>query len=122
MRRAGEPRPSSRCDCHAIVSGAHAEAILVRGVLAWLGMRIDDPHNGCWLPRDWEDRQHMPNHLRNAVPHCRIHHGRYYDWLNQVINADMITSIDELIQALRMVRVMLESGNVPPNIMPRTGR
>ncbi|OZG71831.1 hypothetical protein BTA51_19615 [Hahella sp. CCB-MM4] len=122
MRRAGEPRPSKHCDCHAIVSGAHSEAVLVRGVLAWLGMRIDDPHNGCWLPKDWKDRLLMPNHLRNAVPHRRIHHSKYYEWLNQVINADMITTADELIHALRMVRTMLQSGNVPPNVMPQTGR
>ena len=122
MRRAGDPRPSDRCDCHAIVSGAHSEAILVRGVLAWLGMRIDDPHNGCWLPKDWNDRRCMPDFLRNAVPHRRIHHGKYYEWLNRVINADMITTAEELIHALRMVRVMLQSGNVPPNVMPQTGR
>ncbi|WP_086932031.1 AHH domain-containing protein [Agarilytica rhodophyticola] len=79
MTKACDPRPSSRCDCHAMISGGMKKAIQVRAVLAWLKVRIDDPINGCWLPRDWEDRLYMPNHLRSAVPHCRIHHGRYYD-------------------------------------------
>lgn len=43
-----------------------------------MSMRIDDPHNGCWLPNDWEGRPHMPNYLRKAVPHWRIHTDNYY--------------------------------------------
>ncbi|WP_444998390.1 AHH domain-containing protein [Aliikangiella sp. IMCC44359] len=74
MGRAGNTRPSNRCDCHAIISGGRIEALEMRGILAWLKMRIDDPHNGCWLPRGWEDRKLMPNYLRNGVPHKRIHH------------------------------------------------
>ncbi len=122
MARGGDPRPSNRCDCHAIVSGGHARALAIRGVLAWMQMRIDDPHNGCWLPRDWEDRQHMPNHLRNAVPHRRIHKKEYYEFLTRLINPTLIRTPEQLVQTLRMVRVMLQSGNVPPGVMPTTGR
>ncbi|WP_158658137.1 hypothetical protein [Agarilytica rhodophyticola] len=32
MRRAGDPRPSSRCDAHAIISGHHADAAVIIGV------------------------------------------------------------------------------------------
>jgi len=122
MTQAGDARPSSHCDAHAIISGGHPDAILMRGVLSWLGMRIDDPHNGCWLPRDWQDRKYMPNYLRNAVPHCRIHHGAYYAWLNSRIDFTLINTPSQLVNALRLVRVMLQSGNVPPAVMPRTGR
>lgn len=122
LTRAGDYRPSKRCDAHAIVSGGHRDAIVVRGVLAWLKMRIDDPHNGCWLPRDWADRAYMPNYLRHAVPHQRIHHERYYQWLRNRINPQTIKTPEQLIFALRTVRVMLQSGNVPPSVMPQTGR
>lgn len=122
LSRAGEYRPAQGCDAHAIVSGGHRDSIVVRGVLAWLKMRIDDPHNGCWLPRDWADRLHMPNHLRHAVPHKRIHHANYYQWLRNRINPQLIRTPEQLIFALRTVRVMLQSGNVPPNVMPLTGR
>lgn len=122
MTRAGEPRPSPRCHCHAMISGGHPEAVLMRGIMAWVAMRIDDPHNGCWLPNDWEDRKFMPNHLRNAVPHRRIHTNPYYEWLSSRIRPQLIRTPEQLVNALRMVRVMLQSGNVPLNVMPKTGR
>lgn len=122
MRRGGDPRPSSRCDCHAIVSGGRKEAIAIRAILAWLKVRIDDPINGCWLPRDWSDRAHMPNHLRRAVPHRRIHHAAYYRWLLERVNPAMIRSSEQLIHALRFARTLLQNGAVPPAVMPSTGR
>ncbi|WP_444996422.1 AHH domain-containing protein [Aliikangiella sp. IMCC44359] len=121
MTLAGEPRPSLRCDCHAIVSGGHREAIQIRAILAWLKVRIDDPHNGCWLPRDWEDRKYMPNYLRNGVPHCRIHHTYYYQWLFARIRPGMINTTAQLLTKLKMIRNALQSGAVPPNVMPKTG-
>lgn len=122
MARGGDPRPSSRCDAHAMISGAHSDSVVLRAVMAWLKMRIDDPHNGCWLPRDWADRAFMPNYLRNAVPHRRIHTQSYYDWLSSRIAPQLMRTPEQLINALRLARVMLQSGNVPPNVMPKTGR
>ena len=122
MRISGDPRPSSRCDCHAIVSGAVERAIQIRAIMAWLKVRIDDPLNGCWLPRDWADREYMPNYLRFAVPHRRIHHAAYYRWLSSRINFSLIKNVDQLNNALRMARAMLQSGAVPEDVMPKTGR
>lgn len=122
MTQAGDPRPSNHCDAHAIISGGHADAIVLRGILAWVKMRIDDPQNGCWLPRDWDDRTYMPNYLRKAVPHRRIHTNAYYQWLNSRIRPQMVRTPEQLIEALRLARVMLQSGAVPPNVMPATGR
>ena len=121
LARAGDPKPSSRCEAHAIVAGKHNDAVTIRAVLAWLKLRIDDPHNGCWLPKDWPDRPHMPAHLKNAVPHCRIHHGTYYDWLRTRISIDRIHNREQLIHTLKMVRTLLQSGTVPPEVMPKTG-
>ncbi len=120
MKKSGDPRPSSRCDCHAIVSGNMAKVIQIRAILAWLKVRIDDPVNGCWLPRDWADRSSMPNHLRNAVPHRRIHHEKYYEWLDRLISYLTIKNTGQLIQALRMVRTLLQSGAVPPGLYLNT--
>lgn len=122
MTRAGDARPSSRCDAHAMISGNHGDSVILRALLAYFGIRIDDPFNGCWLPRDWDDRPYMPNHLRNAVPHCRIHHRKYYFWMSKYIHPSRITTQDQLIQALRMIRVSLQTGAVPPEVMPKTGR
>ena len=62
MAAAGDSRPVSAqyCHCHAIVSGSHNEAATIRAVLAWCMMRIDDPRNGCWLPRNSKAKLYMP--------------------------------------------------------------
>ena len=62
-----DPRPNKYCHAHAIVAGKHPEAVKLRAVLAWLNMRIDDSHNGCWLPRNTAAKIHMPTRLRKAV-------------------------------------------------------
>jgi hypothetical protein len=118
MARAGEARPSNRCDAHAIVSGGHRFSAVSRAVMAWCGMRIDDPYNGCWLPRCEEDKPHMPPHLRKAVTHNRIHREAYYDWLRMLINRTSIKSIDDLIRVLGMVKMRLQSSALPPRVIP----
>ena len=122
MSLAGDGRPSDKCDCHAIVSGGHQKAIAARAVMAWLKVRIDDAHNGAWLPRDWDDRRHMPRHLQNAVPHKRIHHDQYFNWLGNRINFVTIKSADQLIASMHFIRRSLQQGSVPPAVMPQTGR
>lgn len=114
-----DPRPSQHCDCHAMVSGKHALAAPMRAVMAWCMMRIDDPRNGCWLPRDWGVRSLAPQWLRNAVPHQGLHNPKYYEWLNAKINIDIIEDMDDLIGALRMVRTQLQSGALPPAAWPK---
>ncbi len=71
---------------------------------------------------DWDDRGHMPNYLRNGVPHKRIHHKQYYLWLTSRIRPTFIKTTVQLINALRFIRSSLQSGNVSPNVMPKTGR
>lgn len=121
MRRSGDSKPSNHCVCHHMISGGHTDAALMRLVMVSMAMRIDDPHNGCWLPNDWEDRAYMPNHLRKAVPHKRIHTKNYYRWLAGRINMVTIQVPDQLIHELRFARRCLQSGAVPPNVMPTTG-
>jgi len=123
MAAANDPRPVSgeHCHCHAMVSGAHAEAAEVRAMLAWCRMRIDAPRNGCWLPRNTKARAFMPEWLKSAVPHSRIHRKSYYAWLDRVINPIQIKSSDDLLKTLKMIRVRLQSGKVPQNILTEMG-
>ena len=117
MASAGDPRPTSsdycHCHCHAMISGAHKRAAAQRAVMAWCMMRIDDPRNGCWLPRNTDSRKRMPDWLRNAIPHSRIHRKSYYFWLDQVININTIKNSEDLVNALRMVRTRLQRGALP---------
>jgi hypothetical protein len=119
MEASGDRRPAlaEYCHCHAIVSGSHAEAAVVRAVLAWCKMRIDDPRNGCWLPSNTAARARMPSWLKNAIPHSRIHRKTYYNWLQDVINFSTIKELDDLIGTLKMLRMRLQSGTVRKDIL-----
>ena len=123
MASSDDPRPASpeHCHCHAMISGSHNEAATVRAVMAWCLMRIDDPRNGCWLPRNAKARPYMPVWLKNAVPHSRIHRNSYYRWLGDLINPMLIKNNDDLIRTLKMVRMRLQSGSIPKHILNEMG-
>lgn len=110
-------RPHPLCHAHAIVSGGHPEATAARAILEWLEMRIDDPHNGCWLPENTAAKQKMPQRLKNAVPHSRIHRRGYYFWINTVISIPRTTDIDSLITVLREIETKLQSSTMPSYVM-----
>jgi len=121
LAEACDPRPNAHCHAHAIVAGKHPEAVKLRAVLAWLKMRIDDPLNGCWLPRSTAAKPHMPSRLRGAVPHSRIHRFNYYFWLNTRINLARTSNFKALTAALRLVEKALQSGAFPDYVMKRKG-
>ncbi|MFC1750817.1 AHH domain-containing protein [Pseudomonadota bacterium] len=113
LEETGFDRPNEYCHAHAIVSGAHPEAAKARAVLAWCRMRIDDAHNGCWLPRTTAAKAFMPRHLRNAVPHSRIHRYNYYFWLNSRINLGMTPTFDKAAQTLGNGRDCATASGIP---------
>jgi len=121
MTATGDPRPHDLCHAHAIVSGAHKDAAELRAMLAWLKVRIDDPNNGCWLPRNTAAKTQMPPRLRDAVPHSRIHRYNYYFWLNRLINPVATTNQDDLVKALGMIELRLQNGSQPAFVMNRKG-
>lgn len=121
MAVSGKPKPHSLCHAHAIISGAHKYAAELRAVMAWLQMRIDDPHNGCWLPKNTAAKAQMPKYLTNAIPHSRIHRFNYYFWLNRVINPFNTDSQRKLIDALKMIATRLQSGKQPTYVMNKKG-
>ncbi|MES2674458.1 MAG: AHH domain-containing protein [Pseudomonadota bacterium] len=119
MTASTDARPSSYCDCHAIVSGKHESAAPMRAIMAWCLMRIDDPRNGCWLPRNWDARPHMPSWLKGAVPHQGLHNPEYYQWMATTINIRFIGGLDDLIVALKMIRTNLQGGSLRSDAWPK---
>ncbi len=117
MHCTGDMKPHKLCDAHAIVSGAHPLAAEARTVLAIYKLRIDDPFNGCWLPRNTTARLQMPPWLRFAVPHSRIHRKGYYDWICQVIDIDKIRDLADLIFQLKMIERKLQTSTFGPKVM-----
>lgn len=118
MEVSGDPRPHPLCDAHAIVSGVHKGAAELRAVLAWFQIRIDDPHNGCWLPRNTKALGQMPNRLRNAIPHSRIHRKKYYRWLRTLINMLVTRDREHLARTLKAVETRLQAGTIQSIMEP----
>lgn len=116
-----DPKPHPKCHAHAIVSGAHKDAARLRAVLAWLKVRIDDPDNGCWLPRNTAAIKEMPERLKNAVPHSRIHRYNYYFWLNSIISTRQTKTAAKLREVLNMVELRLQGGSQPHYVMNKKG-
>lgn len=119
MAANGDPRPSQHCDCHAIIAGKDPRAIPMRGIMAWVKMRIDFPANGAWLPHNTAAKPQMPRHLSNAVPHSRIHRKGYYQWLGTLIDQSRIKDDKSLALALREIRFKLETCTFPSFVMLR---
>lgn len=121
MRHSSDERLSG-CDCHAMVSGKHALAAPMRAIMAWCLMRIDDPRNGCWLPRSYDHLSQVPRWLKQAVPHQGLHNPVYYQWLEGFINTDSIDGLEDLTQVLRQIRIRLQAGALRPDAWPKRTR
>ena len=67
LRADGHPRPAARWEAHHIISGSSPLAMSARGVLAddEIQIRIDDPDNGCWMPKTKADAR--PTIYPNAI-------------------------------------------------------
>lgn len=93
---------------HAIVSGAHTnpEAMAARRILARWNIRIDDPDNGVFLPRD---SRYVPHkNMPDAVTHSRLHTREYY--INVASMLSQTKSETECRLALRVTAQQLQSG------------
>ena len=119
MTRMGDPRPHELCDAHAVVAGAHPKSAALRLILAKHRRRIDDPVNGCWLPKNTAAKTHMPERLRAAVPHSRIHRHHYYGWLSSILRSPRIKNPADLDRLLVGVSFRLQTGAIPPEVMLR---
>lgn len=117
MTTNGDPRPHKLCDCHAIIAGKDPRSIPMRGIMAWVKMRIDFPLNGAWLPHNTAAKPHMPDKLGRAVPHSRIHRNGYYRWLGTLIDQSLIKDDKSLVNTLRTIRFKLETSSFPSYVM-----
>ena len=118
LRATGKAKPDDRCDAHAIVSGAHKYAALGRAMLARHKIRIDDPDNGCWLPRRSKDTPHWA--FPKAIPHSRIHRFNYYFHVWNVIRN---TKNEPTLRfALQRIGARLQDGTLPKNVMLPKGQ
>lgn len=118
LESVGNRRPP-RCHAHAIVSGAHDDAVELRTLLAVRKVRIDDPDNGCWLPENTAATPHPS--FPKAIPHSRIHRYNYYFWLRSRLNLITIKSENILRQQLRFISQHLHENTMPEYVMLKKG-
>lgn len=114
LRAAGHPRPAAKWEAHHIISGKHSEAFQARLILAFeeIAIRIDDPDNGCWMPKTKADAR--SSIYPNAIGHNRIHRQVYYDWIFRKISG--MESEGEVRAFLNTVRAQLLHGNIRPEM------
>jgi hypothetical protein len=105
MKSTGQCRPVNS-SAHAIVSGDMPEAKAARKILAKYKIRIDDPDNGVFLPRD---KRYIPHDdLPNAVNHAKLHTAEYY--VNVTTILSQTNSAEECRLALRLIADELRNG------------
>ncbi|THB63696.1 MAG: hypothetical protein D6B27_11810 [Gammaproteobacteria bacterium] len=105
MKYVGKHRPANVV-AHAVVSGNHSEAIAARRILAKWKIRIDDPDNGVFLPRDARFIPH--DELPKAVNHAKLHTNEYYLNVTNVLGRSK--SQNECRAALRLIALELQNG------------
>jgi hypothetical protein len=114
LRADGHPKPAAKWEAHHIISGSSPFAMSARGVLAdeEIKIRIDDPDNGCWMPKTKADAR--PTIYPNAIGHNRIHRKLYYQWVQN--NIELMSTSGQVRAFLNTVRMQLLQGNIKPEM------
>ncbi|WP_193164108.1 AHH domain-containing protein [Microbulbifer hainanensis] len=114
LRLAGRAQPSNRYTAHHVVEGKGKLPITAdaRLLLFMNDIRINDPDNGVWMPRDENDRGHWA--MPKATPHSRIHTHEYERWVHgEIIN---LNSEQEIRGKLTIIRAHLKNGTQPERV------
>lgn len=114
LRADGHPRPAAKWEAHHLISGISPFAMQSRTILAddEIQIRIDDPDNGCWMPKTKADAR--PTIYPNAIGHNRIHRKLYYQWIQN--NIELMTTPGQVRAFLKTVRMQLLQGNIKPEM------
>lgn len=116
LEAAGQRRPQD-VHAHAIVAGTHANAAVLRVLMAYLRIRIDDPDNGCYLPKSTAATPHP--WFPKAVPHSRIHRYNYFFWVR--FRLEGITEEAPFRKGLQLIAQHLQEGTFPNYVMSKKG-
>lgn len=114
LRASGRPQPSLNHTAHHIVLGkGRTQGMADARLLMFLyKIRINDPDNGAWLPRQKKDKGHWA--MPNAPAHSEIHGHNYETWVTALTQ----TAMNEYAfrAALLRIRCMLRDGRHPPQV------
>lgn len=115
----GEFKQNSHWQAHHIVCAKHKSHAQARIALFMIGIGINDPHNGCWLPQ--KHKHAKGTKYPNAVGHAYIHTNDYADLVrNRVVG---VKKEGVAFSALNSVRLVLHnSRNLPKDILTEKGQ
>ena len=100
-------------DAHHIVAKTEARGKRAAKILKALGIDIDDPDNGVFLPSNEISRKH--GSLKNGYVHNRIHTNIYYSNVNfQIVQAyENNATADDVREILQEIAEDLQKGVYP---------
>ncbi|MGI9282457.1 MAG: AHH domain-containing protein [Endozoicomonas sp.] len=105
------PDPKSRFTAHHIVQGKGRTrfAAEARVDMHFHGIRINDPDNGVWMPREISDKGHPA--MRHANAHAEIHTYNYEHWVHN--RSRNIVNEGAFRGKLLSIRTLLRDGQQP---------
>lgn len=112
MRAVPIPKPSSTHTAHHIVpgKGKTKSAGRARMFIHALGIRINDPDNGVWLPTY---AKHTPSWaMPNSLGHLQYHTEGYEWWVNNKLQKKSTESFVRL--ELQLIGMALQQNKLPP--------
>jgi len=114
MRADGRPQPGPRFTAHHIVlgKGKTQYSAQARVDLHFHGIRINDPDNGVWMPRQKQDKGHWA--MPHAAAHSEIHTHNYEHWVYTSTN--VIADSEAFRTKLITLRNILRDGQQPDYI------
>lgn len=112
LRAAGQARHGVNWEAHHIVCSRHTSHGSARlKLFAYMG--INDPLNGCWLPKKHEDAKGTV--LPNAVGHAYLHTNKYASWVGRTLR--MANGKREVLNALQSIRRKVQNAKNDPDVV-----
>jgi A nuclease family of the HNH/ENDO VII superfamily with conserved AHH len=120
LKKVGRAQPSQRFTAHHLVEGKGKLPVTadVRLTLFLNDIRINDPDNGVWMPRDKNDRGHWA--MPKATPHSQIHTHNYERWVHGQI--EHLQSEKEIRGKLQILRAHLKHGTQPDKVTAKSDK
>ena len=115
LRLAGRAQPSPRFTAHHVVEGVGKLDEITRKArmkLFTANIRINDPDNGVWMPRDSGDEGHWS--MPKCIVHSKIHTHNYERWIWGQLQP--LEFENEIRAKLGVIRGLIKTGTMPSKV------
>lgn len=117
LRAIGQFKPNKDWQAHHIVCTRHRSHAAARFKLfAYMG--INDPFNGCWLPRKHQYARGTT--IPNAVGHAYVHTDKYARWVGTELRP--ARDKQDIVRRLNAIRLKLHNTKHLPDVLTDKGK